>query len=67
MVIQWLMQSTGGHTFPAVLETVIELKLHHLVSSDPQKPTNLADLERESGGSAELIRKHLATLRTHIY
>ncbi|KAG4429005.1 hypothetical protein IFR05_015515 [Cadophora sp. M221] len=53
--IDWLMQSTGGHTFPAVLETVIELKLNHLVSSDPQKPTSLSDLERESGGSAELI------------
>jgi len=60
------MQSTGGHAFPAVLDTVIQLKLHHLVSSDPQKPTSLEDLERESGGSQELISEQLATLKIFI-
>lgn len=52
-----MMQSTGGHVFPAVLDTIIELKLHHLISTDPQKPTSLADLEKDSEGSQELISK----------
>lgn len=55
----WMMQSTGGSTFPAVLDTVIELKLHHIISVDRQAPTSLADLEKESGGSRELICEYL--------
>lgn len=51
----WMMQSTGGSAFPAVLDTALELKLHHIISVDRQSPTSLADLEKESGGSRELI------------
>lgn len=51
----WMMQSTGGSAFPAVLDTTLELKLHQLISENRQAPTNLSDLARESGGSQELI------------
>nr|XP_036575561.1 o-methyltransferase [Colletotrichum truncatum]KAF6782150.1 o-methyltransferase [Colletotrichum truncatum] len=60
--MDWMMQSTGGHVFPAVLNTAMELKLHHLVSTDPRNPTSLADLEKKSGGSQELISRLLRYL-----
>lgn len=54
----WMMQSTGGSAFPAVLYTALELKLHQLISENRQAPTTLSDLARESGGSQELISGH---------
>ena len=54
-IVQWMMQSAGGHVFPAVLNTALELRLHQLVSADAQSPSTLGDLSKNSGGSQELI------------
>ncbi|KAK1974763.1 S-adenosyl-L-methionine-dependent methyltransferase [Colletotrichum cereale] len=60
--MDWMMRSTGGHVFPAVLSTAMELRLHHLISANHQKPTSLANLESSSGGSQELISRLLRYL-----
>lgn len=51
----WMMQSTGGSSFPAVLNTALELKLHYFISWDREVPTKVIDLASETGGSQELI------------
>ncbi|KAF5490301.1 Cytochrome P450 monooxygenase hmp1 [Colletotrichum fructicola] len=58
----WMMQSAGGHVFPAVLNTALELRLHQLVSTDVQSPSTLRDLAKDSGGSQELISRLLRYL-----
>ena len=48
---------TAGYVYSTVSSVVVELKLPHLISSDPKKPTHLDELAEAAGASPELLGK----------
>lgn len=51
----WLSLEMGGMATTTSISLAIELQLHKLMSSDPDRPTHLSVLAKETGASPKLL------------
>ena len=56
---EWLFLESAAYIVPAAISVVLELKVPHHVSSDPECPTSVEQLAVATGGSAELLGKRI--------